>query len=116
MLDFFIFFYQRICFPVYGIPFVKRNDYISLDRHRLGYLNFVEKVNCDYCGYFNGLIAYSREVASRTEQYFCPIRHAARTKGVHSRYADFFAYGDATAYQKKLNELRAQVQKTTEQI
>jgi len=106
LLDAVVFLYQLICFPVYGIPRVKRRDHIVIDRHGLRYLNIIEKVNCVYCGYFNGLMSYLREVAARTEQYWCPIRHAARTKSTHSRYRFFFNYGDAKAYRKGLAAVR----------
>ncbi|MEK6555936.1 MAG: hypothetical protein AABZ31_11890 [Bdellovibrionota bacterium] len=106
IMDIFVSFYQMTCFPVYGIRKVSRRDYIAIDRHRLNYLNWIQKINCDYCGYFNGVIAYVREVASRTEQYFCPIRHALLIKGVHPRHAAFAAYGDASNYQEKLKILK----------
>ena len=85
----------------------KRDDYIAIDRHRLGYLNAIEKLNCVYCGYSNGVIAYVREIAARTEQYWCPIKHARRVIGSHPRYAMFDDYGDAEGYQKRADELRA---------
>lgn len=94
VLDLFTFIYQTVCFPVYGIPKVNRADYISFDRHKLPYLTSIQKVNCAYCSYFNGLISYVREVASRTEQYWCPIKHAIKKKGLHKRHKDFFEYGD----------------------
>lgn len=106
VLDFFVFFYQIICFPVYGIPRVRRRDYIVLDRHRLKYLNWVEKCNCFYCGYFNGLMGYLREIAGRTEQYWCPIRHSRLPKTTHSRYDRFVDYGDAEGYKRELGRLR----------
>ncbi len=109
LLDLFTSFYQWVCFPVYRIPKVKRSDYIVLDRHRLRYLNLIERINCDYCAYFNGLIAYVREVASRTELYFCPIRHALTAKGQHHRHADFLPFGDPTDYHAKLEQLRQQL-------
>jgi len=112
VLDFFASSFQLICFPVYGIPRVRRRDYISLDRHKLKYLNWIERINCDYCGYFNGVIAYVREIASRTEQYFCPIRHALNTKGLHARHARFLPYGDAVDFQDKFTQLRNEVCKT----
>lgn len=98
--------YQAICFPIYGIPKVRRIEYIALDRHRLGYLNFIEKLNCDYCAYANGVLAYFTEVAARTEQYWCPIKHALRLKSVHGRYRNFFDFGDAEGYRKRLEEVR----------
>jgi hypothetical protein len=113
-MDVFVSFYQFVCFPVYGIPKVKRKDYISLDRHRLSYLNSIEKINCDYCAYFNGLIAFVREVAAKTEQYFCPIRHALRTKGLHPRHALFLPYGDAANFQEKLKKISLAVRENKE--
>ena len=106
VLDAVICLYQLICFPVYGIPFVKRGEYIVLDRQSLRYLNVLEKVNCSYCAYFNGVMGYVREVAARTEQYWCPIRHARPIKPVHSRYRHFVPFGDAEAYRKELAEVR----------
>ena len=111
LLDLFASVYQRICFPVYGVPRVRRRDYIALDRHHLQYLNAIEKVNCAYCGYANGLLAYVAEIASRTEQYWCPIKHARRVEGTHKRYPLFFDYGDGVAYKKQLDEMRNAVRK-----
>lgn len=106
VLDAVVSLYQLICFPVYGIPFVKRGEYIVMDRHSLRYLNIIEKLNCTYCAYFNGLMGYLREVAARTEQYWCPIRHARSIRPAHSRYRHFFAYGDAEAYRQGLSGVR----------
>jgi len=69
LLDITISLYQAICFPIYGIPKVKRADYIVFDRQYLNYLNIIEKINCAYCSYFNGIIAYIQEIAARTEQF-----------------------------------------------
>ena len=98
--------YQFICFPVYGIPKVRRKDYIALDRHHLRYLNSMEKFNCAYCGYVNGLIAYVQEIAGRTEQYWCPIKHAVSLKTRHSRYPHFFDYGDAEQFRQRIEQVR----------
>lgn len=98
--------YQAICFPIYGIPKVRRSDYIVFDRQYLSYLNIIEKINCMYCAYFNGLIAYMQEVAARTEQYWCPIRHARKTRTMHSRYKKFLDYGDGESYREKLDTIR----------
>jgi hypothetical protein len=106
LLDVWVSLYQRICFPIYGIPRVRRADYIIIDRWRLAYLNVIEKANCDYCSYANGLLAYVREVAARTEQYWCPVRHARRVRAPHSRYGQFVDYGDAEGYKRELPVLR----------
>lgn len=106
LLDLFITVYQRICFPVYGITYVKRGDYMIFDRSHLGYLNVIEKFHCAYCSYGNGLITYTREIISRTEQYFCPIKHAQRILDAHIRYPRFTDFGDAEAYKEDLEKLR----------
>ncbi len=106
ILDLSFTLYQHLCFRVYGIPLVRRGDYIAIDRQHLAYLNAVEKLNCVYCGYGNGLIAYAREITARTEQYWCPIKHARRTLGLHERTEKFLDYGDATGWHEKLPELR----------
>jgi len=105
-LDLFLWIYQAICFPAYRITKVNRADYVVLDRGDLPYLNVLEKFNCFYCGYANGLMAYATEVAARTEQYFCPIKHARRIQAAHSRYTHFFEYGDAESYRQGLIRLR----------
>ncbi|MBD3809435.1 MAG: hypothetical protein IE884_02790 [Sulfuricurvum sp.] len=106
VLDGFVTIYQWICFPIYKIAKVKRSDYIIIDRHRLGYLNPIEKLNCLYCSYFNGLMGYISEIAARTEQYWCPIRHATRMKSIHSRYQKFFEYGDSGRFRNESEKLR----------
>lgn len=102
LLDLFVTVYQALCFPVYGIVKVRRSDYLIFDRYHLKYLNALEKLNCAYCSYANGLIAYVREIAGRTEQYWCPIKHARRVIGAHAHYAQFKDYGDAEAFRAPL--------------
>jgi len=106
VLDVWITVYQWVCFPVYGVARVVRRRYFIIDRHKLAYLNGIEKVNCVYCGYANGLIAYVREIAARTEQYSCPIKHARPMPAPHARYRVFFEYGDARAYRHELPGMR----------
>ena len=106
ILDASITLYQHICFRVYGIPRVRRSDYLVIDRHHLAYLNAIEKLNCMYCSYSNGLIEYMREIAARTEQFWCPIKHARSTLGQHIRTQKFFDYGVAETYQQGLEMLR----------
>ena len=105
-LDLVVSIYQALCFGVYGIPKVRRSDYLLLDRHRLAYLNFLEKLNCEYCAYGNGVLAYVSEVAARTEQYWCPIKHALRMKSMHGRYRFFFDFGDAEHYRREIEKVR----------
>ena len=106
LLDLWVTTYQAVCFRAYGIARVRRSAYIVIDRHALAYLNGVEKLNCVFCGYANGVFAYVREVAGRTEQYWCPIRHARRIRAPHPHYREFVEYGDADGYKRKLIPLR----------
>lgn len=106
LLDLCVSFYQFTCFPIYGITKVCRGDYLVYDRQQLDYLNFIEKFHCAYCAYANGLLAYITEIIGRTEEYFCPIKHARKVLGAHSRYARFLAYGEADDYEAKLEKFR----------
>jgi hypothetical protein len=102
LLDLSVTIYQAVCFPAYGIEKARRKDYFIFDRHHLAYLNALEKLNCAYCSYANGLMAYVREIAGRTEQYWCPIKHARRAIAAHELYRNFADYGDADAYRARL--------------
>ncbi len=111
LFDVTLFLYQQIIFRIYKFEFVKRSDYIIFDRQYLGYLNPIEKLNCMYCSYFNGLMHYASRIASRTELYFCPIKHAKKVAYEHEYYDEFLVYGDEDEYQEKLEELRKKYQK-----
>lgn len=102
ILDICLEIYHRICFPLFGIPYVKRTKYIKIDRHRLNYLNGAEKLFCAYCGYGNGLLHYASIIVGRTERYWCGIRHKRDKNFIepfhHKR--GFASYGDAEALKK----------------
>lgn len=106
LLDLVVNAYQLICFPVYGIPLVRRLSYFSVDHKHLDYLNVIEKFNCVYCSYANGVIEFVREVSAKTEQYWCPIKHAQRTPDPHRLVDNFVDFGDMEAYKKELNNIR----------
>ena len=114
LMDLFVTLYQWVCFPVYRIPRVRRRDYVVFDRADLPYLNLIEKFNCLYCSYANGVAAYAREVSARTEQYWCPIKHARHVRAAHERYPRFFDHGDAEAYRQGLERLRRQLEDARE--
>ena len=111
LLDAWVSFYQACCFRAWGLSLVQRRAYFSIDRHRLAYLNGLEKLHCLYCSYANGVIAYVREIAARTEKYWCPIRHARRVRHPHERYESFAAYGDAAGFRRTLPSHRAALRK-----
>lgn len=106
LLDLTLFLYQHIIFRIYEIPFVDRKAYFIYDRHALSYLNFIEKLNCLYCSYFNALMSYAVAIAAKTEQYFCPIKHAQKQQHHHERYKTFLEYGDGEHYHDKLEKIR----------
>ena len=107
ILDVCVTFYQMSCFPIYGIAKARRSDYIVFDHRHLAYLNIIEKFHCLFCSYANGLVAYALEITARTEQYFCPIKHAHKILGAHAHYAKFLDYGEAENYDAKREALRA---------
>ncbi len=101
LLDICLWIYQQTAFRLYKIPQVHRTDYIVYDRQHLEYLNILEKMNCIYCSYFNGLLGYAVEIAGRTEAYWCPIKHAKKNKTWHSWQKEFADYGDAKWFRKE---------------
>lgn len=101
ILDICITLYQSICFRLYHIPKVSRADYMVFDRHQLAYLNIIEKINCTYCAYTVGLIAYVREITARTEQYWCPIKHANKLLHPNQRDLFFIPYGEGENFHAK---------------
>lgn len=109
LLDFALTLFQALCFPLYRVPRVKRADYILLDRFQLPYLNSLEKLNCVYCAYAAGVIAYAREIAARTEQYWCPIKHARKVIDPHRRYARYADFADGEHYHDALATMRAEL-------
>ncbi len=112
LLDVMLFIYVVVVFRVYKFPKIRRSDYIVFDRQYLGYLNILEKINCVYCAYFNGLINYTAAVAGRTELYFCPIKHAKKIAYAHQFYYDFLPYGDAQTYREKLKACQKKAQES----
>lgn len=114
MLDLSVSLYQAICFPIYRIAKVRRKNYLRFDHRHLEYINIIERFHCSYCSYANGILAYTLEIAGRTEQYFCPIKHAHKILGRQRRYRQFLEYGDADGYHKKLEEFRNSLEKENE--
>ena len=94
LLDLWVSAYQAICFPIYGIARVRRGSHFTIDRHKFAYLNGIEKANCLYCSYAEGVVGYVREGLAMTEQYWCPIKHGREVPAPHDRYRRFFDYGD----------------------
>lgn len=98
--------YQQVCFRIYKIPLVKPKDYFIFDRRYLPQLNWLEKINCFYCSYYNCLMSYLQEIVGRTERFWCPIKHTRRMENPHSQYECFVDYSESTNLRKEWQELR----------
>jgi hypothetical protein len=101
ILDVFTEIYHHICFPSYGLPLVKREEYIRIDRHKLQYLGAFDKLNCAFCGYGNGLLRYAAQIAAETEKYWCSIKHQSGGGfKAPPHHAKFLPYGDEKAFRE----------------
>lgn len=83
--------YQIFYFKIMGIPTIDRREYFTLDRGKLSKLNVLQKTNCVYCGYINGLVAWQKAVANQTELYSCAIKHKEEIAG-QEHHEEFFEY------------------------
>lgn len=57
-----------------------------------------------YCGYANGFLLYAKEIAGRTEKYWCGVMHESKPgfKTQESQVRqDFARYGDEEDFKKK---------------
>jgi hypothetical protein len=111
VLDLSLSIYQQLCFRLYRIPKVKRVNYFVFDHHLLKYLNVIQKFNCCYCSYVTGVIGFAREISARTEQYWCPIKHAHKVRHPHPLYINFSDYGDAENFLEESSQLRQSLKK-----
>ena len=102
ILDIFLELYHRITFRLYDIPLVIRSEYIKFDRYKLNYLGFMDKINCEYCSYANGLIHYASRIGGDTEKYWCPIKHELNKKfNAPSHHVKFIKFGDKKSFERK---------------
>lgn len=103
-LDISIEIYHQICFRLYNIPLVNRSKYIRIDRQHLSYLSTIEKINCMYCGYANGLLHYASKIAGETENYWCSIKHQHKNGFVEPPHHSSFAqYGNKQDLEEKIS-------------
>jgi len=101
VMDLYVELYHRISFPLYRIPLVNRRSYIRIDRHRLPYLNLLQKYYCVYCGYANGVVRYWVKIFSETERFWCGIRHEEKEGFRQQEHQeDFLPYGDEEGFKR----------------
>ena len=94
--------YHQIGFRLYKIPIVSRKKYVKIDRHKLSYLSFLDKIRCVYCGYANGLLAYAVKITGETEKYWCGIKHESDDNFVEPHHQkDFAEFGNKDDFEQK---------------
>jgi|TARA_Y100000310_G_C20687301_1_gene819901 hypothetical protein len=100
-MDLLVELYHRVAFPLCKIKLVKRFNYIKIDRHKLSYLNCLEKIGCAYCGYANGLVNYWVKIAAESEKFWCAIKHEkCKDFMVPEHHKEFVDYGDDKGFKK----------------
>ena len=97
---------HQVCFRLWGIPLVNRNEYFVYDRQLLACLNWLQKINCYYCSYVNNLIRYSLEISARVERYWCPLKYEKKFDNYHSQYEKFIDKNDQMSLRRKWDDLR----------
>jgi hypothetical protein len=106
LLDAGVSLYQAICFRLWRIERSRRGEHVRIDRYKLSYLTALQKLNCVYCSYANGVLAFAADIAARTEQYWCPIQHERAPRAPHRRYASFVPFGERRAIAARIEALR----------
>lgn len=110
LLDVWIEIYHRVAFPCYGVAFIRRRDYIKIYRHRLRYLNPMQKFNCVYCGYANGVIQYMARIIAETESYWCGIQHRNRDGFIEpAHHIDFLKFGDKERFKEDFDSRKTKM-------
>ena len=61
----------------------------------------MQKLNCMYCGYANGVMRYWTKIAWDTEHYWCGIEHKKSPNFIEEEHQkSFSAYGDKEWFEK----------------
>lgn len=87
LLDLWVTVFQALSFRIYGIPTVRRRQDFVIDRHKLAYLNGIEKLHCFYCSDANGLLrkwvcssVWSSSSPTSGVESLASRRYSARTR------------------------------------
>ncbi len=86
--------YQELYFTLQDIPKVSIKDYVKFDRWDLKKLNHIQKMNCVYCEYANGVVSWGKAVAHQTEIYSCAIKHRHLVRGQLEENEKYFKYSE----------------------
>lgn len=98
LLDALATLYQVVCFPIYRMPGVDRGSFMQIKRTGLESLNIVDRINCYYCSYANGVLRYVQKIAAETERMWCPIRQLHKKNyTAPQHHADFAENGSTEA-------------------
>jgi hypothetical protein len=55
--------------PLLGLRKLRFKDYVIIDRHKIADLPWLDRLNCVYCGYANGLATFFEASLSQVEQW-----------------------------------------------
>ncbi len=92
LLDLYTMFYHWSYFGYFDFPKVKRADFVRFDRLNLSKLTVFQKINCLYCEYANGVIAYIKTVINCTEIYSCAIKYQYPRPGTEHHTNHFYDF------------------------
>lgn len=98
--------YHRVCFYLYDMEYIDYRNHFRFDRHRIGGISPLQKFNCIYCEYGNGLASFTKEVIGKTEAFWCPIKHEDSPESPHAYYQQFMEYGNGRNFEEKRETVR----------
>lgn len=65
--------YQWTLRPLFGLERVHWANHVRLDRHRIAGLSPIDKFNCEFCGYANGLCTMLNKELDHLSRHSAPI-------------------------------------------
>ena len=101
-MDLTVTIYQHACFRLWGLARVRRGEHVIFDRNHLPHMNWRERLNCMYCDYAQGVIAYVSAVTHQTEHFWCPVKHKTNIHGQSGAYEGYIGRDDTAGYRDKL--------------
>lgn len=75
-----VFFLRYVLTPLLKLEELPIRNYIIIDRHKIAGLTLMDKLNCMFCGYANGMVHYLNtwlDAAALCEPKLSPLRRAA---------------------------------------
>lgn len=102
--------YHRIVFSLYDIEYVDYKQHFIFKRYKLNKLTLLQKINCIYCEYGNGLASYIKSIIGKTEVYWCPIKNGRNKNFTHEYYNKFIDVDNVENFEFHRENMRNEVQ------